>query len=1043
MELIEFVGKENEKDVKATLDTESHILTISGSGAMKDGKVFPDYTKEIESVIIGRGVSRIGAMAFCGMTSLSSANIDMFVEEIGDSAFFSTALTEVVIPDALRKIGRFVFADCKKLEKITINAQNVDYGFSVLGSNQKRLASKQLDPEIIGDDAYINKLIHIRDDGIYYGYGIRNQDGSRKASIKYCSAINEHETTEGLLGRLYGSANDDPWVYEEFVTADIYKEITIKKLPSKMKYAIGDALDLSGMEVAAAFKHRPGAEVLTEGFAASGFDSSSLGEKVITITYTYSTGNFSKDYTTTLTVKVTDNVRVTWLGFYGEILLEEVIATGTSGSPPELSYGSDFDAQYDFIGWDSNYTSIYDDCYIRAKYELKTFTVTFADYDGTVLKTETVGYGYGATAPESPSRDGYIFSGWDKDYSYITEDMAVKATYYKYVAVESIFVDNTISIKKGQEKALNASVVPSDATVQDVIYESSDEDIAQVDENGIVTAVASGDTKISVKSKDNEKIASYTNVNVIGNTDLNGLNIVPEEIYIGVGEKEQLSVFVDAGEDADARVIFSSSSTCVTIDNNGIITGKKEGEGYVKAYFSKKPSLYSLCKVYVENSTELLDDLYENDSIKKETFIHSKSGKFKDITNSDIVAESMEIKEAISTSAPLMLGGCISNSFKIRVNSKQFYAKEPNGDIEVYQKVKGRKVVLFTGTIYSAERQGDILTREIIAYDKMYKAYNTPIASLIKKQSFPTRIGKLKKLVLNQIGLTEKLSGQAQKYGSIKSLDSEPIYSYCSYYYKTETVNGKKVKNKKKRIYYDIPGDLTAGDFLRDYCEALGCFGWVNRNGVLEYISWDGIGWDNIDWFPDMKKEIKPFSGKLKTGDTYYKLNSTLITLESTGESKKYGKGSQTYEISEDNVLCSMSLRNGYRTDGKINNQFDTYPMKYGINYLHGGMEGLIWRALGDRVIMPICVTQKFRPSIKVGDFLVGNNKKTLQDGTTIKWTTKSAVLERTIKGTQFMIDTIEAKVGSYSSKSAKGKVVKYKVSGIGSKVKSLNDKVF
>ena len=1030
MELIEFVGKENEKDVKAILDTESHILTISGSGAMKDGKVFPDYTKEIESVIIGRGVSRIGAMAFSGMTSLSSANIDMFVEEIGDSAFFSTALTEVVIPDALKKIGRFVFADCKKLEKITINAQNVDYGFSVLGSNQKRLASKQLDPEVIGDDVYINKLLHIRDDGIYYGYGIRNPDGSRKASIKYCSAINEHETTEGLLGRLYGSANDEPWVYEELVAPDIYKEITIKKFPHKMKYAIGDALDLSGMEVAAAFKHRPGAEVLTGGFTASGFDSTSLGEKVITITYTYSTGNFSKDYTTTLTVEVTENVTVKWLGFYGETLLEEKIKTGASGNPPELSYGSDFDAQYDFIGWDSNYTSIYDDCYIRAKYELKTFTVNFEDYDGTVLKTETVGYGYGATAPESPSRDGYIFDGWDKDYSYITGDTTVKATYYKYVAVESIFVENTISIKKGQEKTLNVSVVPADATVQDVIYESSNEDIAQADENGVVTAVSAGTAKISVKSKDNEKIVSYTKANVIGNTDLNGINIVPEEIYIGVGEKEQLSVFVDAGEDADARVIFSSSSTCVTIDNNGIITGKKEGEGYVKAYFSKKPSLYSLCKVYVENSKELLDDLYRNDSIKKETVIHSKSGKFKDITNSEIVAESMEIKEAISTSTPLMLGGCISNSFKIKVNSKQFYTKEPTGDIEVYQKIKGRKVTLFTGTIYSAERQGDILTREIIAYDALHKAYNTPIASFIKKQSYPITVGKLKNLIFNKIGLTQKKRTLA--------LDKEPLYKYYSYYYKTVTENGKKVKKKQKQIHYDIPHDLTAGDFIRDYCEANGAFGWINRNGVFEYILWDE--------YSDTKyTNISPFNGKSKTGDRYYLVKSAELDASEQDKPITAGSGSQKYQISDDNIIIEMATRGrgtAYNDIIFIESYYDP-EYKLGFNYVHGKALGEILDNLEKKIVMPLNITQKFIPSLKVGDLIKMENEKRLSDGTSIKWTTKSAVLERTIRGTQFVTDTIEAKVGPYSNKNVKGKAVKYNSSSANKKVDFLSQKVF
>lgn len=58
-----------------------------------------------------------------------------------------------------------------------------------------------------------------------------------------------------------------------------------------------------------------------------------------------------------------------------------------------------------------------------------TYTVTFKDYDGTVLKTETVETGKAATAPANPSRNGYSFSGWDKAFDNITADTTVTATY--------------------------------------------------------------------------------------------------------------------------------------------------------------------------------------------------------------------------------------------------------------------------------------------------------------------------------------------------------------------------------------------------------------------------------------------------------------------------------------------------------------------------------------------------------------------------------------------------------------------------------------
>lgn len=57
------------------------------------------------------------------------------------------------------------------------------------------------------------------------------------------------------------------------------------------------------------------------------------------------------------------------------------------------------------------------------------YTVTFVDYDGSVLGTDKVHYGEAATAPNDPAREGYNFSGWDIDFSAVTDDITVTAVY--------------------------------------------------------------------------------------------------------------------------------------------------------------------------------------------------------------------------------------------------------------------------------------------------------------------------------------------------------------------------------------------------------------------------------------------------------------------------------------------------------------------------------------------------------------------------------------------------------------------------------------
>lgn len=79
---------------------------------------------------------------------------------------------------------------------------------------------------------------------------------------------------------------------------------------------------------------------------------------------------------------------------------------------------------------------------------VKTYSVTFVDYDGKVLKTETVESGKAATAPADPSRAGYIFTGWDTKFDNVTSDLVVTAT-YKADSKPTIYVKD-VTVAPGQ-----------------------------------------------------------------------------------------------------------------------------------------------------------------------------------------------------------------------------------------------------------------------------------------------------------------------------------------------------------------------------------------------------------------------------------------------------------------------------------------------------------------------------------------------------------------------------------------------------------------
>lgn len=65
-------------------------------------------------------------------------------------------------------------------------------------------------------------------------------------------------------------------------------------------------------------------------------------------------------------------------------------------------------------------------------------TVTFIDWDGTVLSTQTIAEGSDSTAPDEPVREGYTFTGWDIDFTGVTSDLTVTAQYTLSTGIKSV-----------------------------------------------------------------------------------------------------------------------------------------------------------------------------------------------------------------------------------------------------------------------------------------------------------------------------------------------------------------------------------------------------------------------------------------------------------------------------------------------------------------------------------------------------------------------------------------------------------------------------
>lgn len=119
---------------------------------------------------------------------------------------------------------------------------------------------------------------------------------------------------------------------------------------------------------------------------------------------------------------------------------------------------------YVFKSWDKAVGNVTADATYKAVYDSTAITYEVVFKNGSVvLSTQQVEYGKAATAPASPTREGYLFSGWDKSFSKITTDLVVNALFDLAPTHQLIvYVDGEVVIEtapaEGSEYTLPSAV---------------------------------------------------------------------------------------------------------------------------------------------------------------------------------------------------------------------------------------------------------------------------------------------------------------------------------------------------------------------------------------------------------------------------------------------------------------------------------------------------------------------------------------------------------------------------------------------------------
>ena len=147
---------------------------------------------------------------------------------------------------------------------------------------------------------------------------------------------------------------------------------------------------------------------------------------------------------------------------------------------------------------------------------------------------------------------------------------------------ESITLDKTEgTVDTGRSIMFRATVMPQNTSDKSVVWSSSDESVATVNNQGRVTGVSLGDCEIICTSKSTDTVTATATVHV--QQPVTGITFGDAPV-VYAGETGKLSWSVQPENASNPAIKLTSGNTRIlTVDEDGTVTGIKQGEANVDA----------------------------------------------------------------------------------------------------------------------------------------------------------------------------------------------------------------------------------------------------------------------------------------------------------------------------------------------------------------------------------------------------------------------------------------------------------------------------
>lgn len=168
----------------------------------------------------------------------------------------------------------------------------------------------------------------------------------------------------------------------------------------------------------------------------------------------------------------------------------------------------------------------------------------------------------------------------------------------KKIALSDKKIELTLGAQAG-EKQLSATLSPSDAACRTVVWSTSDETVATVDQSGLVRAVSAGKAKITAAPADERTKLSATCAVTVGKA-VESITVDKPSLTLDKGKKAKLAAEVLPADALNTKLMWASSNeNVIRVDAKGGLIAKGTGTATITCTASDGSGTSAQCGVTV------------------------------------------------------------------------------------------------------------------------------------------------------------------------------------------------------------------------------------------------------------------------------------------------------------------------------------------------------------------------------------------------------------------------------------------------------------